>query len=208
MNKRSFILCLIMVNQITHPTLDKRQLILTTAEQLIVKTGFQGLSMHKLAQEAGIAAGTIYRYFQDKDDLVEAVRLHVLQRVADMVQQGVEDHMPLKERFILIWKNVSHITTTQNEVDVILNRLQYESLPSKPKCGTKIERQMFHKIEAMFNQGKKLGVFKPLDNHILASLSLDVGLSIARKHVLGCYTITEATLDAAIEASWDAVIQH
>lgn len=197
-----------MVNLKVNSTLDKRQLILNTAEQLIAKAGFQGLSMHKLAQEAGVAAGTIYRYFQDKDDLVEAVRIHVLQRVADMVQQGVEEHMPLKERFVLIWKNVAHVTTTQNEVDVILNRIQYESLPTKPTCGSEMERKLFYKIEAMFNEGKYLGVFKPLDNHLLASLSLDVCLSIARKHVLGCYVITDAALDSAIEASWDAVIQH
>lgn len=207
MNVHSVTTFIYMVH-LTNTAQDKRQIILNTAEHLIAKTGFQGLSMHKLAQEAGVATGTIYRYFQDKDDLVEAVRIHVLQRVADMVQQGVEDHMPLKERFVLIWKNVAHITTTQKEVDIILNRIQYESLPTRPSCGTELERQMFHKIEAMFNQGKELGVFKPLDNHILASLSLDVGLSIARKHVLGCYVITEATLDAAINASWDAVIQH
>lgn len=197
-----------MVNSKDNSLLDKRQLILNSAEHMIAKNGFQGLSMNKLAQEAGVAAGTIYRYFQDKNDLVEAVRIHVLQRVADMVQQGVEEHMPLKERFILIWRNVAHVTTTQNEVDVILNRIQYESLPTRPSCGSEMERKLFHKIEAMFNEGKSLGVFKPLDNHLLASLSLDVCLSIARKHVLGCYIITDTALDSAIEASWDAVIQH
>ncbi|HCH01296.1 MAG TPA: TetR/AcrR family transcriptional regulator [Vibrio sp.] len=197
-----------MVNSKDNSLLDKRQLILNSAEHMIAKNGFQGLSMNKLAQEAGVAAGTIYRYFQDKNDLVEAVRIHVLQRVADMVQQGVEEHMPLKERFILIWKNVAHVTTTQNEVDVILNRIQYESLPTRPSCGSEMERKLFYKIEAMFNEGKYLGVFKPLDNHLLACLSLDVCLSIARKHVLGCYIITDAALDSAIEASWDAVSQH
>lgn len=199
-----------MVNSKDNFLLDKRQLILNSAEQMIAKNGFQGLSMNKLAQEAGVAAGTIYRYFQDKNDLVEAVRVHVLQRVAEMVQQGVEDHMPLKERFTLIWRNVAHITTTQNEVDVILNRIQYESLPMgpSPNCDSEMERKLFYKIEAMFNEGKDLGIFKPLDNHLLASLSLDVSLSIARKHVLGCYAITETALDSAIEASWDAVIQH
>ncbi|WP_086981947.1 TetR/AcrR family transcriptional regulator [Vibrio aphrogenes] len=197
-----------MTNPTDNSIVDKRQLILNTAEQMLARTGFQGMSMHKLAQEAGIAAGTIYRYFQDKDDLVEAIRLHVLQQVADIVQQGVEDHMPLKERFILIWRNVSNMATTKNEVDIILNRLQYESLPVKPTCGNDIERQLFYKIDAMFNEGKAQGIFKPLDNYILASLSLDVSLSIAKKHVVGSYTITQATLDAAIEASWDAVIQH
>ncbi|MBD1574670.1 TetR/AcrR family transcriptional regulator [Vibrio sp. S17_S38] len=197
-----------MVEQHNIQNTDKRQLILDTAEQLIAHNGFHGLSMHKLAKEAGVAAGTIYRYFEDKNDLVEAVRLHVLQRVASMVQQGVEDNMTIKDRFILIWKNVAHITSTKTEIDMILNRIQYEALPTASRCKTEQERLLFYKIENLFNEGKAQGIFKPLDNHILASLSLDVSLALARKHVLGCYTITESALDSAIYASWDAVIQH
>ncbi|MBD1576062.1 MULTISPECIES: TetR/AcrR family transcriptional regulator [Vibrio] len=187
---------------------DKRQLLLDTAERLIAQNGFQGLSMHKLATQAGLAAGTIYRYFNDKDDLVEAVRLHVLQRVAVMVQQGVESDMPIKQQFILIWKNVAHLTSTKTEIDTILNRIQYEALPTTTRRHTEQERQLFGKIEKLFNQGKAQGIFKPLDNHILASLSLDVSLALARKHALGCYTVTESALESAIEASWDAVILH
>ena len=57
------------------PMVDKRQKIIDAAEKLIAESGFQGLSMHKFAKEAGVAAGTIYRYFSDKEDLLRQVRL-------------------------------------------------------------------------------------------------------------------------------------
>ena len=58
MNERSFtIVFLNMVNLKDNSNLDKRQLILDTAEHLIAQKGFQGLSMSKLAQEAGVAQG-------------------------------------------------------------------------------------------------------------------------------------------------------
>lgn len=41
-----------------HTHRDKRQQILSAAEKLIADVGFQGLSMQKLAKEAGVAAGT------------------------------------------------------------------------------------------------------------------------------------------------------
>ena len=44
---------------------NKRLQILSAAEKLIAEVGFQGLSMQKLANEPGVAAGTIYRYFDD-----------------------------------------------------------------------------------------------------------------------------------------------
>ncbi|MCZ8497561.1 TetR/AcrR family transcriptional regulator [Vibrio lentus] len=40
----------------------------------------------KTGQRSRCAAGTIYRYFDDKDHLIEDVRIQVTQRVADAVQ--------------------------------------------------------------------------------------------------------------------------
>ena len=49
--------------------MDKRQKILSTAEALLAERGLYGLSMKLLADTAGIAAGTIYRYFENKEGL-------------------------------------------------------------------------------------------------------------------------------------------
>lgn len=78
---------------------DKRLAIIESAETLIAELGFRGLSMHKLAQKAGVAAGTLYRYFDDKEHLLLEVRLHVSRRIAEAVQANVSDDMPLKQRF-------------------------------------------------------------------------------------------------------------
>lgn len=67
MNERSFIESETMSS---NTSIDKHEQILTAAEKLIAESGFQGLSMHKLAKEAGVAAGTIYRYFSDKEHLL------------------------------------------------------------------------------------------------------------------------------------------
>lgn len=184
----------------------KKQQILESAVHLIAKQGFQGLSMQKLATEAGVAAGTIYRYFKDKQHLIDDVRIYSLERIAEIIQKGVEDDMPIKERFTLIWKNVGQ--TADTEIDSILNRFQYESLPTKRPICSNLEKQLFSKVDQMFNDGKACGLFKPLDNEILASLTLHVSLAMARKHAQGFYRVTEESLNAAIEASWDAIIIH
>src|SRR5690606_17064354 len=37
---------------------------------MIVKEGFDGLSMHKLAKAAGVSPATIYIYFRDREELI------------------------------------------------------------------------------------------------------------------------------------------
>lgn len=191
----------------THTPQDKRQQILSAAEKLIAEVGFQGLSMQKLAKEAGVAAGTIYRYFDDKDHLIDDVRVLVTQRVADAVQEGVNDSDPIKERYRTMWLNIWKLAGTN--LAAIKNQVQYDSLPITNSLNFReLERKMFAQVELLFNEGKEQGLFKPLDNEVLSGLSLAASVSLARKHSLGFYQLDEAALESAIEASWDAIIKH
>ncbi|KJY84386.1 TetR family transcriptional regulator [Vibrio galatheae] len=191
----------------SYPMVDKRQQIIDAAEKLIAESGFQGFSMHKLAKEAGVAAGTIYRYFSDKEDLLLQVRLAVVQRSAEVVQAGVEDSMTLKQRFRKMWLNIFDLSGSN--IGNLKNRAQYDSLPCAQSHETKeIERKMFSKVDQLFTEGREQGIFKPLDNPVLAALSLEVSVALARKQSLGYYHLDQDAIDAAIEASWDAIIKH
>ncbi|MGY0616752.1 TetR/AcrR family transcriptional regulator [Vibrio sp. FJH11] len=188
-------------------TLDKKDQILCAAEKLIAELGFQGFSMQKLAREAGVAAGTIYRYFSDKNHLLDEVRLNVARRIAIEVQAGVSDDMSLKERFTRMWLNIWRLSGSN--VDTLNNRVQYQSLPyANNRVTLELERKMFDQVERLFDQGKAQGVFKPLDNMILSGLSFEATVALARHHALGFYQLDNAAIEAAIEASWDAIIQH
>ena len=204
MNERSFISDEIMTN---HASQDKRLQILSAAETLIAAEGFQGLSMQKLAKEAGVAAGTIYRYFDDKEHLIEEVRIQVTERIAEAVQNGVDDSAPIKQRYRTMWLNIWNLAGTN--LAAIKNRVQYDSLPvTNSKTFRELERKMFAQVELLFNEGKEQGLFKPLDNEVLGGLSLAASVSLARKHSLGFYHLDDEALEAAIEASWDAIIKH
>ena len=204
MNERSFITDKIMNN---HTSQDKRLQILSAAETVIAAEGFQGLSMQKLAKEAGVAAGTIYRYFDDKEHLIEEVRIQVTQRIAEAVQFGVDDSAPIKQRYRTMWLNIWNLAGTN--LAAIKNRVQYDSLPvTNSKTFRELERKMFAQVELLFNEGKEQGLFKPLDNEVLGGLSLAASVSLARKHSLGFYHLDDEALEAAIEASWDAIIKH
>ncbi|MBW2631445.1 MAG: TetR/AcrR family transcriptional regulator [Deltaproteobacteria bacterium] len=49
-----------------------RQGILDAAVNLLTREGIQGLTMDRVAAEAGIAKGTLYVYFENKEQMLEA----------------------------------------------------------------------------------------------------------------------------------------
>ena len=186
---------------------EKRRLILESAEMLLARDGFHGLSMQKVANQAGVAAGTIYRYFDDKEALIQEIKFNILNRVACAIQADVCDTDPLKVRFRTMWLNIWHFAIS--EKNTFLNRNQYESLPSGDLAKFReLEKEMFAQVNQLFIDGLEQGVFKPLSVEILIGLSLEASVFLARKHAQGFFTLTNDDLNAAIEASWDAIIKH
>ncbi len=55
------------------PPEDKKSRILDSARQLLVKRGFQDIAMDDVAREAGVAKGTLFLYYKNKDELLSAV---------------------------------------------------------------------------------------------------------------------------------------
>jgi AcrR family transcriptional regulator len=55
---------------------DKRKRLLEAALELFETRGFDGVAVPEIAHQAGVATGTIYRYFKDKEALVNALYQH------------------------------------------------------------------------------------------------------------------------------------
>jgi AcrR family transcriptional regulator len=47
----------------------ERQRILAEALSIIAESGYEGLTMRRLGQRLGVAAKTIYNYFESKDEV-------------------------------------------------------------------------------------------------------------------------------------------
>lgn len=186
---------------------DKKERILNATEKLLATYGFHGLSMQMVAKEAGVATGTIYRYFNDKDDLLHQLHDHILGYISVKISQNINNSMPLKQRYQIMWLNLWHMSV--NDDAPLINQGQFQNLPRKNEHDRQIlNKKLFSCVTDMFDEGKNSGLFKNLDNEILSSLSLETSCYLARRQINGDLKITDCELDAAINASWDAIIQH
>ena len=54
--------------------------IVTAAEDVFTKKGFNEARMDDIAEETGLSKGTLYNYFKSKDDLIIAILDRIFQR--------------------------------------------------------------------------------------------------------------------------------
>jgi AcrR family transcriptional regulator len=62
--------------------------LIGTAEKLFAERGPQAVTLRELARELGVSAMTPYRYFQDKDEILAAVRAAAFDRFAAALESA------------------------------------------------------------------------------------------------------------------------
>lgn len=83
----------------------KEKAIRKKAMELIVSTGFDGLSMHKLARVAGVSVATIYIYYKDREDLILSLCKEETLRITEATLKGFDPTMPFAEGLQNQWSN-------------------------------------------------------------------------------------------------------
>jgi len=91
--------------------------IIAAARQIFLARGFSGATMAMIAREAGVADGTLYTYFENKDALARAVITDFYERLTVTAQDGVDGKDTARAK--LEWLARHHLSHVLNERGII-----------------------------------------------------------------------------------------
>lgn len=111
--------------------LDKKTLILETTLDLISENGFHGTPISMIAEKAGIGAGTIYRYFENKEDLINELFKEIKRRVMHAMLSDYDESKSFKVRFKHLWMNLIHYFMDNPKAFQFIEQHRYASYMSK-----------------------------------------------------------------------------
>jgi len=83
----------------------KEQSLLDAALRVADREGLETLTIQKVAREAGLAVGTLYVYFEGKEDLLRRVYLRSKAAAGTRLFQGFSADLPFRQAFRLICRN-------------------------------------------------------------------------------------------------------
>ena len=188
------------------PKSDKREEIVRAALELIAEHGFHGAPMALIADRAGVGAGTIYRYFENKDVLISELYREVEERISTLLMDGYEPDKPFRERFL-------HLGTALLRY-FIHNPLDFRYLEQfhNSPYGEKVRRDKImgtHEgcdiFRELFDHGVSRQVMKDLPLVVLFALAFGPLFAVTRDHILGFIVLDDLMIVQTIEACWDAI---
>ncbi len=155
----------------------QRQEILAAALTLFSEKGYHNVSMHEIAATAEFAIGTLYKFFQNKEDLYKTLVLEkcdlfdgALYRILDVPRDEVDklrdyvrvkaqmfrEHMPFIRLFLAESRGASYNIDAGLDASV---RIRYQ--------------QFLKKLAALFESGINRNRFKPLADPFYLAVALD-----------------------------------
>ncbi len=162
---------------------NKEIAIRSTAIQMVVKDGFDGLSMQKLARSAGVSPATIYIYFKDRDDLILQLFLQEMKNMTDATLQGFDPSMRFDEGLKVQWLNRARFCIQHPTSMHFLEQIKYSPYhePFMKKMDTTFQKTMGEFVHNAI--GRKEIVKVPLE--IYWSLAFAPLYQLVKMHMSG-----------------------
>jgi AcrR family transcriptional regulator len=172
--------------------------ILAAARQLLEQRGLEAMTMEEIAAAAGVAKGTLYLYFQSKDDLIQALITQVGENMIRDVEASLEGLGTPPEK---LTRMVSVLLEYLNRERLLfpiyareLLRGEGESREGFRGRYQELEEKFVTLVTRLFAEGIAAGQFIPANPRLLTFLIR--GLIRAT----GYYQKAERQADAAQEA--------
>ena len=187
-------------------TSDKRREVMQAALELIAERGFHGAPIAEIAEKAGVAAGTIYRYFDSKDVLITELHRELEDEIMAVLQEGYPAGRSLRERFLYLNRELLRYFITNP-----LHFRYMEQYFNSPYGITMHRDRLLGKSEhpdilkEIFEEGISQNILKKLPVVVLFSLAFGPMIILMRDHILGFITLDDPLIRKITEASWDAI---
>lgn len=185
---------------------DKRDEILRAALELIAENGFHGAPMALIAERAGVGAGTIYRYFENKDVLINELFREVETRIYPVLLDGYAQQKPFDERFLHLGSAMLRYFI-ENPLDFRYLEQFFNSPFGVAYRRDKLMGKKEHcdVFRELFEEGLSRQEVKDIPLVILFALAFGPLLAVARDHILDFIQLDKYLIDLTVKACWDAV---
>jgi AcrR family transcriptional regulator len=182
---------------------DKRADILKATLKLISEHGFHGTPMSKIAEEARVGAGTIYRYFENKEALINELFLELKRQISQAMLFGFSEEATTEETFRKVWRNTFDFCIQNPQETFFIE--QYHNSPFLTPETEAATMEYLSPLVGGFQAAIETGEIKEMSFEMLSIFAYDVTVAFAKRHISGVMVMDEAMLEVAIQACWDAV---
>lgn len=179
----------------SHPT---RTALLDSALALFGERGYDGTSVPAIAQAAGVAVGTVYRHFEGKRDLLNALYCREAARLWDDALLGFDPDGEPRTEFDRLWTGlVGFASVNRTSFELLARRDHFRHLEPTTQGH---ERRLTTPLFEYFERNRAMGRTRNLEAGACVAM-----VRGALAGLVGAVPLTDGVSHEAGNAAWEMV---
>ena len=134
----------------------RKQELLQIAYRMFISRGYENTSVDEIIEEAGIAKGTYYYYFETKEQMLEEVIGMMIDRETEAARQILKAEIPVPQKIAGI---ISSLRPGQEEMPIEGALMQPENIVMHEKIRKKIVERAVPLLSEVVEEGIAEGIF-------------------------------------------------
>jgi AcrR family transcriptional regulator len=182
---------------------DKREAILQAALDLFAERGFHGTPVPLIADKAKVGAGTIYRHFADKENLVNELYRRWKTRLFESITEGLSEALPVRSLFHEVWVRWIDFAVAHPRAIIFLEAHHHSPYLD---AASKAESEKIHNaFLGMMASGCSQQLFKAVPPQLHMSFVSGVISQMVKDAWAGRFDLTPEIIEQGEEMCWQAI---
>ncbi len=192
------------VRKTSGPERSKAEAILSAALELFAERGFHGTTVPEVAKRARVGAGTVYRYFVSKEQIVNALYQYWKGEYGRALMSDVRFNVTPKALFYDLWRRMGSFALKYPKVLTFLELHHHgDYLDEKSR---RTQEQLLVPIRGWVHDAQKRGALKAdCSPEVLMALVYGAFNGLVRAAFNGYLEMTPRVMAAAADCAWNAV---
>jgi AcrR family transcriptional regulator len=183
--------------------LGKREDILMSTLDLIIEEGLQSVTFAKIFKKANVGSGTVYNYFQNKEELVNELFKQISIHMSEFILEGYNPSLTLYERFkFFLQKMADFALNYPKELHFLENHFHSpyisEELRNESEAG-------ISELYSIILEGQKQGIIREMNLMMCCQMVYGMVGSVIKGFLNNKYQLNAIEIQQVIEASWKAI---
>lgn len=171
--------------------------------QLVKEEGLSGITMNMIAKKAGFATGTVYTYFENKEELIVKLFDKCLHNYMHDYFTGFDPAAPFKVAFHTIWMNLFRYSTEQFNDLIFIEQCFHSPFISEET--RKATKDKFLPWRELIERGKKEKLIKQIDSTWLMIFVRGSVRELVKHCAYNQVKITKEFRETMFEMCWDGI---
>ncbi|ANW97450.1 transcriptional regulator [Wenyingzhuangia fucanilytica] len=181
----------------------KRNALVQATIHLVNNNGFHATPMSKIAKMAGVSPGTIYLYFENKQDLINKVYLEVKVAFTNYAFQNYDEKMSVKRGFEVIWKQIADFKLKEVEEARFLSQCDNTPMIDEESRNEGIKH--LQPLLDLWDRGQKEGIIKKGSHYLLYAYTIYPLAFLMNAQCKNEIKITQEQIQNAYVMAWDSI---